>query len=87
MLAEALALTGAIEEGLTVLAGALAAAKAKGARGADAEVHRLRSDLLRRLPRQNGRKSRAVSAALSPSHAGKARGGSSCAPPSASSAC
>jgi class 3 adenylate cyclase/predicted ATPase len=50
LLAEALALTGAIEEGLTVLAGALAAAEASGARGADAELHRLRSDLLRRLP-------------------------------------
>jgi predicted ATPase len=50
LLAEALALTGAIEEGLTVLAGALAAAKANRARGADAELHRLRSDLLRRLP-------------------------------------
>jgi hypothetical protein len=35
---------------LTVLAGALAAAKANGATGAEAELHRLRSDLLRRLP-------------------------------------
>jgi predicted ATPase len=50
LLAEALALTGAIEEGLTILAGALADAKASGARGADAELHRLRGDLLRRLP-------------------------------------
>jgi predicted ATPase len=50
LLAEALALTGAIEEGLTVLADALVAAKVSGARGADAELHRLQSDLLRRLP-------------------------------------
>ena len=50
LLAEALALTGAIEEGLTVLADALVAAKVSGARGADAELHRLQSGLLRRLP-------------------------------------
>jgi predicted ATPase len=50
LLAEALALAGAVEEGLTVLAGALAAAKASGARGADPELHRLRGELLRRLP-------------------------------------
>ena len=50
LLAEALALTGAIDDGLTVLAEALATAEASGARGADAELHRLRGDLLRRLP-------------------------------------
>jgi hypothetical protein len=87
LLAEALALTGAIEEGLTVLAGALAAATANGARGADAELHRLRSDLLRRLPSPERTEVEGCSAALSPSHASKERGGSSCAPPSASPAC
>jgi len=50
LLAEALALTGAIDEGLTVLAEALATAEVSGARGADAELHRLRGDLLRRSP-------------------------------------
>src|SRR5262249_48876915 len=41
LLAEALALTGAIEEGLNVLAEALKTAEASGARGADAELFRL----------------------------------------------
>ena len=50
LLADALALTGAIDDGLKVLAEALAAAAASGARGADAELHRLRGNLLRRLP-------------------------------------
>ena len=50
LLAEALALTGAIDEGLNVLAEALATVEAGGARGADAELHRLRGELLRRLP-------------------------------------
>jgi predicted ATPase len=50
LLAEALALTGEIEEGLAVLAEALTMAQASGARGNDAELHRLRGDLLRRLP-------------------------------------
>ena len=49
LLAEALALTGAIDEGLSVLAEALATAEASGARGADAELYRLQGDLLRRL--------------------------------------
>src|SRR3984893_3111432 len=49
LLAEALALTGKIEEGLAVLAEALAIAEASGARGNDAELHRLRGDLLGRL--------------------------------------
>jgi predicted ATPase len=49
-LADALALTGAIDDGLKVLAEALATAETSGARGADAELHRLRGDLLRRLP-------------------------------------
>ena len=43
-------MTGAIEEGLTVLLEALDAAEASGARGADAELHRLRGNLLQRLP-------------------------------------
>jgi len=50
LLAEALVLTGAIDDGLTVLAEAPATAEVSGARGADAELHRLRGDLLRRLP-------------------------------------
>jgi tetratricopeptide (TPR) repeat protein len=50
LLAEALALTDALDDGLKVLAETLAAAEANGARGADAELHRLRGDLLRRLP-------------------------------------
>ena len=50
LLAEALALTGEIAEGLTVLAGALATSEASGERCHDAELHRLRGDLLRRLP-------------------------------------
>src|SRR5262249_34908634 len=49
-LAEALALTGAVTEGLRVLAGGLSAAKASGTHWADAELHRLRGDLLGRLP-------------------------------------
>jgi predicted ATPase len=49
LLAETLALTGKIEEGLTVLSEALAIAEASGVRGNDAELHRLRGDLLHRL--------------------------------------
>jgi predicted ATPase len=50
LLAEALALSGKIEGGLAVLADALALAESSGARGNDAELHRLRGDLLGRLP-------------------------------------
>jgi len=50
LLAEALGLTGEIEAGLKVLAEALALAQASGARGNDAELHRLRGVLLGRLP-------------------------------------
>jgi class 3 adenylate cyclase/tetratricopeptide (TPR) repeat protein len=50
MLAETLALTDKIKEGLAVLAEALALAEACGARGNDAELQRLRGDFLRRLP-------------------------------------
>ena len=49
-LAEALALTGAVTEGLRALAGGLSAAKASGTHWADAQLHRLRGDLLGRLP-------------------------------------
>jgi class 3 adenylate cyclase/DNA-binding response OmpR family regulator/predicted ATPase len=49
-LAEGLALTGALTEGLRALAGGLAAAEASGTHWADAELHRLRGDLLGRLP-------------------------------------
>jgi predicted ATPase len=50
LLAEALGLAGKIKEGLEVLTEALASAEASGARGNDAELHRLRGDLLGRLP-------------------------------------
>ena len=49
-LAEALALNGAIEEGLQAVAAALAEAEASGTHWADAELHRLRGNLLGRLP-------------------------------------
>jgi len=50
LLAEAISLTGAMDEGLSVLTEVLATAEVSGARGADAELYRLRGDLLRRLP-------------------------------------
>jgi predicted ATPase len=46
VLAEALALTGKIEEGLAVIGEALEIAEASGAKGNDAELHRLRGELL-----------------------------------------
>ena len=49
LLAEALAATGAITKAFEVLAAALAAAEACGAHWADAELHRLRGELLQRL--------------------------------------
>jgi len=48
LLAEALALTGETEQGLTVLVEALAAAEISGAKGHVAELHRLHGDLRRR---------------------------------------
>jgi predicted ATPase len=48
LLAEAIALTGALDEGLGVLAETLATAEEIGARGADAELYRLRGELLQR---------------------------------------
>jgi hypothetical protein len=53
LLADALALAGATEEGLTLVARALAAADTTGQIGTNAELHRLRSDLLSRLPSPN----------------------------------
>jgi len=50
LLAEALGLAGEVEKGLEVIAEALLAAKNSGARGNDAELHRLRGNLLGRLP-------------------------------------
>jgi class 3 adenylate cyclase/predicted ATPase len=50
LLAEALVLVGDIQQGLAVVAEASKVAEASGVRGADAELHRLRGDLLRRLP-------------------------------------
>jgi predicted ATPase len=49
-LAESLALKGAVVEGLRTLAAALATAETSRAHWADAELHRLRGDLLGRLP-------------------------------------
>jgi predicted ATPase len=49
-LAESLALKGAIVEGLQTLAAALTTAETSCAHWADAELHRLRGDLLGRLP-------------------------------------
>jgi predicted ATPase len=50
LLAEALGLAGKIEEGLATLVDALATAAVSGARGWDAEIHRLRGELTGRLP-------------------------------------
>ena len=50
LLAEALAFAGKIEEGLAALDDALTTAAASGLRGWDAEIHRLRGELISRLP-------------------------------------
>jgi predicted ATPase len=50
LLAEALALAGKIEEGLVALDDALAQVAGSGAKGWDAEIHRLRGELTGRLP-------------------------------------
>jgi len=50
LLAEALAFAGKVEEGLAALDNALATAAISGARGWDAEIHRLRGELTARLP-------------------------------------
>jgi len=50
LLAEALALAGKIKEGLAALDDALATAAVSGARGWDAEIHRLHGELTSRLP-------------------------------------
>jgi predicted ATPase len=49
-LAEALALSGATAQGLQVIAAALAEAEVSGTHWVDAELHRLRDDILGRLP-------------------------------------
>jgi predicted ATPase len=49
-LAEALALAGKIEEALAALDDAFATAAVSGARGWEAEIHRLRGELTGRLP-------------------------------------
>jgi len=51
-LAEALALSGAVAESLRAVAAALAEAEASGTHWADAELHRLRGDLLTRFAAQ-----------------------------------
>jgi predicted ATPase len=50
LLAEALALAGKIEEALAALDDALARAVASGVRGSNAEIHRLRGELIGHLP-------------------------------------
>ena len=50
LLAEALALQGALTQGIGTLTAALEAAEASGAHWADAELHRLRGELQSRLP-------------------------------------
>jgi predicted ATPase len=52
-LAEAVALNGAVAEGLQAVAAALAEAEASGTHWADAELHRIRGDILGRLPSPN----------------------------------
>jgi class 3 adenylate cyclase/predicted ATPase len=53
LLAEALAGASKIDDGLNVLAMALKEAEASGQRGNNAELHRLRGELLRQLPKPN----------------------------------
>ena len=53
LLAEALALDGKIEQALAALDDALAQAAVSGARGWNAEIHRLRGELTARLPDPN----------------------------------
>jgi class 3 adenylate cyclase/predicted ATPase len=50
LLAEALALAGEVDEGLAVLDEAFANSAISGQKGTDAELHRLRGELVRRLP-------------------------------------
>ena len=51
LLAEALALAGEVDEGLVVLDEAFARSAASGQRCTDAELHRLRGELMRQSPR------------------------------------
>jgi predicted ATPase len=51
LLAEALALAGEIDEGISVLGQALGNSAASGQKSTDVELHRLRGELTRQLPR------------------------------------
>ena len=51
LLAEALALAGKVDEGLSVLDEGFASSAASGQKGWDAELHRLRGELVQQLPR------------------------------------
>ena len=51
LLAEALALAGEVDEGISVLDEALATSAASGQKGTDAELYRLRGELVQQLPR------------------------------------
>ena len=53
LLAEALAVAGEVEEGIAVVNDALSRSAASGQRGADAELHRLRGELARRMSRSD----------------------------------
>jgi predicted ATPase len=53
LLAEALALAGKVDEGLSVLDEALANSGASRQKGTDPELHRLRGELVRRSPRSD----------------------------------
>ena len=50
LLAEALAIAGKIDEGIAAIDEALAKSAASGQKGNDAELHRLRGELVRQLP-------------------------------------
>jgi predicted ATPase len=69
LVAEALAFAGEVQEGLAELDRALARSTESGEKWADAELHRLRGDLLRRLPRPDpDGAERSFRAALSIAH-------------------
>ena len=73
LLAEALALAGKIEEGLTTLDDALVQAAVSGAKGWNAEIHRLCGELSGRLPYPDPAKARPRSASPWRSPASRAR--------------
>jgi predicted ATPase len=75
LLAEALMVAGDFEEGLAVVDRAMARADASGQKGNYAELHRLRSELLRRLPEPNLKQCESsFRSALAVAHAQGARG-------------